>query len=154
MNQPMPPDELVFRAHVASARFLAGEARGRWRLVSIVWPFAFLLVAAKDGRDFPMRFQCDNYPNMPPNGTFWDIEHNLRLPPDRWPKGGGRVAASLKPSWKDGMALYLPCDRMSIEGHDNWRTEHPSKIWNPQRGIVQYLEIVHDILQSRDYVSA
>jgi len=101
-----------------------------------------------------MRFHCDNYPNTPPNGTFWDFERDERLSADKWPKGSGRVEASLKPTWKDGMALYLPCDRMSIEGHDNWRAEHPSKIWNPQRGIVQYLEIVHDILQSRDYVPA
>jgi hypothetical protein len=29
----------------------------------------------------------------------------------------------------------------------------PSKIWRPSDGIVQYLELVHELLHCRDYVS-
>ena len=46
---------------------------------------------------------------------------------------------------------YLPCDRESFVGHENWRHEMPSKIWRPAAGVVQYLELVHELLHSRDY---
>ena len=46
----------------------------------------------------------------------------------------------------------LPCDRQSIEGHENWHGEHPSLIWDPTVGIVHYLRIVHDLLNSGDYL--
>ena len=59
-----------------------------------------------------------------------------------------------RPDWKGGTALYLPCDRESIAGHDNWRHEMPSKIWRPSAGIVQYLELVHELLNCADYCAA
>jgi hypothetical protein len=59
-----------------------------------------------------------------------------------------------RPDWKQGTALYLPCDRVSREGHDNWRTETPTMIWRPERGIMQYLEIVHELLNCGDYQPA
>ena len=64
---------------------------------------------------------------------------------------GGRVSAVFRTDWKNGTALYLPCDRESFAGHENWRHEMPSKIWRPTDGVVQYLELVHELLQSRDY---
>jgi hypothetical protein len=63
------------------------------------------------------------------------------------------VSAVFRTDWKNGTALYLPCDRESFAGHDNWRHEMPSKIWRPVDGIVQYLELVHELLQSRDYTA-
>jgi hypothetical protein len=148
------PDEKTFRAHIESGRFLAGEIRGRWRLLLIAWPIALIGVTARDGREFVLRFECSNYPKSPPTARPWDVTNNAPLPFVNWPRGSGRVESVFRTSWKDGSALYLPCDRISIEGHDNWRNEHPSKIWNPEKGIVHYLEIVYDILQSRDYVAA
>ena len=56
-----------------------------------------------------------------------------------------------RPDWKGGTALYLPCDRESIAGHDNWRHELPSKIWRPAAGINQCLELVHELLNCADY---
>ena len=71
---------------------------------------------------------------------------------DLWPRGqGGRVSAVFRTDWKNGTALYLPCDRESRVGHDNWHHEMPSKIWCPDDGIIQYLELIHELLQSRDY---
>ena len=63
------------------------------------------------------------------------------------------MSAVFRTDWKNGTALYLPCDRESFVGHDNWRHEMPSKIWRPGDGIVQYLELVHELLQSRDYAA-
>jgi hypothetical protein len=147
----MAPDEKALRSDVESGRFLAGEARGRWRLISIEWPCAQIGVTAKDEQEFVLRFDCAGYPQNPPTARLWDTARNVPLPLGGWPKGGGRVAAVFNPNWKSGVALYLPCDRTAIEGHDNWRHEHPAKIWNPAKGIAQYVEIVHELLQSRDY---
>jgi hypothetical protein len=146
------PDEYGLRADVAKARFRLGEAERRWRLAGISWPYALIGVTAKDGREYILRFECTGYPQSPPTAGPWDPDRNAILAFDRWPRNsGGRVGAVFRTDWKGGSALYLPCDREAIAGHDNWRTEMPSKIWKPQEGIVQYLELVHELLNSRDY---
>ena len=76
------------------------------------------------------------YPALAPTARPWDAERNVPLPFDRWPRGkGGRVGAVFRPDWKEGTALYLPCDRVSREGHENWRTETPTMIWRPERTL-------------------
>lgn len=147
------PDQRAFEADAEKAAFRLGQAEGRWRLVETTWPFVFIGVTAKDGREFILRFNCAGYPQAAPTAGPWDQKTNAILAFDLWPRGqGGRVSAVFRTDWKDGSALYLPCDRESMAGHDNWRHEMPSKIWRPADGIVQYLEIVHELLQSRDYV--
>jgi hypothetical protein len=149
----MAPDEKALRADLESGRFLAGETKRRWRLVSVNWPAVQIAVTARDEHEYVLRFDCSGYPQNPPTAQLWDSIRNAPLELALWPKGSGRIAAVFRSDWKGGVALYLPCDRTAIEGHDGWRTEHPSKIWNPSRGITQYLGIVHELLQSRDYVA-
>lgn len=146
------PDQRAFDVDVARAAFRLGQAERRWRLVSVTWPLALLGVVAKEGREYVLRLNCAGYPQAAPTGGPWDIKTDQILAFDLWPRGqGGRVSAVFRTDWKNGTALYLPCDRESLGGHDNWRREMPSKIWRPSDGIVQYLEIVHELLQSRDY---
>jgi hypothetical protein len=146
------PDERAFQADVAKAPFRLGQVEGRWRLADVAWPFALIGVTAKDGREYVLRFECTGYPQSPPTAGPWDPERNAILAFDKWPcSSGGRVGAVFRTDWKSGTALYIPCDRASIAGHDNWRTEMPSKIWRPQEGIVQNLEIVYELLHCRDY---
>jgi hypothetical protein len=146
------PDERAFRADLERAPFRLGQAEGRWRLVEVSWPFALIGITAKDGREYLLRFNCTDFPQSPPTAGPWDPIKNAVLAFDRWPKSnGGRMGAVFRTDWKAGTALYLPCDREAIAGHDNWRTEQPSKIWRPHDGITQYLEIVHELLHCRDY---
>lgn len=148
------PDERAFRADVESAAFRLGVADGRWRLIAIDWPYATIGVVARDGREIVLRFHCAGFPASPPTARLWDPERNSALAHERWPRSnGGRVGAVFRADWKDGSALYLPCDREAIAGHDHWQRQMPSKIWRPADGIVQYLELVHDLLHSRDYAS-
>ena len=147
------PDERAFRADVVKAAFRLGELERRWRLIGVTWPYALIGVTAKDGRDYILRFNGEGFPQSPPTAGPWDIERNAVLAFDRWPRShGGRVASVFRTDWKGGSALYLPCDRESIRGHDNWRNEMPSKIWDPAKGIVHYLELVHELLNSADYI--
>lgn len=146
------PDKRAFLVDVNKPAFRLGQAEGRWLLLNVSWPLTLISVTAKDNSHYVFRFDCSGFPQIPPTATLWDPDVNARLPFDRWPRSrGGRLGAVFRPGWKKGMALYLPCDRLSIEGHDNWRTEMPSKIWKPDEGIIQYLELVHELLNCRDY---
>jgi hypothetical protein len=147
----MQLDEQQLRSDLMSARFLAGVDRGRWRLCEVRWPHLYVDVLARDGRDFLLRLNCEGYPEAAPTGTFWDHDENRQLMADRWPRGGERLRLAFRLDWQAGAALYIPCDRMSIAGHDGWQTQYPQLIWNPGRGITLYLETVHELLHSRDY---
>ena len=148
----MTPDERALRADVAKAAFRLGESEGRWRLIEISWPSVKIGVSAKDSVEYVLKFDCANYPGTPPTARPWDLLGNAQLAANRWPRGkGGRLSAVFRPDWKGGSALYLPCDRISIAGHEPWRTQMPSKLWQPSMGIVHYLELVHELLHSKDY---
>lgn len=151
----MLPDERAFRADVDRPDFRLGEVEQRWKLVSISWPHAVITITAADLREIALRFHLSGYPTILPTAQPWHLEHGAPLAHDLWPKSkGGRLGSVFNHGWKHGSALYLPCDREAIEGHDAWRTQMPSKIWRPTDGIVQYLEQVHELLNSRDYERA
>jgi hypothetical protein len=147
------PDERAFRADLERAPFLLGVADGHWELRSVEGTVAIIAVTAKDGRNYALRFDITGYPQAPPTARLWDPDRNSPLEPSKWPRSraGGRLGAVFRQDWKAGTALYLPCDRCAIEGHDAWRTQMPSKIWRPAVGIVHYLEHVHELLHCADY---
>ena len=148
----MSPDQRAFEADVAKARFRLGAAQWRWRHIATEWPFAYFGVTAIDNTEYILRLNCAGFPETPPTGGPWDMAANAVLAFHRWPRGqGGRVSAVFRTDWQGGTALYLPCDRVSISGHDHWRNEMPSKIWRPHEGIAQYLELAHELLNCRDY---
>lgn len=130
-----------------SGRFLAGAARGRWQLITQVFPEVLVAIVARDKRQVVLRFDCSGYPEQPPTATVWDLQTKQRMPGHQWPRGG-RVSQVFNPGWKGGAALYIPCDRLSIEGHANWYAEYPWLIWKPAVGLVHYLEAIHEVLQS------
>lgn len=151
----MSPDERAFLAHLEMGPFQSGVDRGRWRLISIDWPLAIIAVSAAPRPDGPaeyaFRFECSDYPRSAPSAQPWDPERNAPLPAQRWPTGRGRVPAAFRTDWHEGQYLYLPCDRLSIVGHESWRNDHPSMIWSPSGDITQYLGIIHELLNSSDY---
>jgi hypothetical protein len=154
-QSPIQPDERVFHSHIAGGAFQSGADRGRWRLERIAWPHAFFSVAAapRNGAldDYGFRFLLDNYPASAPIGRCWDIERDAPLEYARRPWGTGRVEIAFRTNWKDDTCLYLPCDRLALEGHDGWRTQHPWMVWTSSSEITLYLRILHDLLHSRDY---
>lgn len=151
----MRPDERAFHDHVAGGSFQLGVYLNRWRLGNALWPNAQIAVTAaeRDGapNEYWFRFDCAGYPQDPPTARPWDEVANQPLPFPRWPTGASRVPAVFRPDWKDGTCLYLPCDRVSLAGHENWRNEHPALQWSPPRGIVLYLDELHSLLNSSDY---
>jgi hypothetical protein len=148
----MSPDQRAFEADLAKPGFRLGAMQGRWRHIATKWPFALFAVTARDGTEHVLRLNFDGFPEAPPTGGPWDPQTDTILAFDRWPRGrGGRLSAVFRTDWQGGTALYLPCDRVSIAGHPNWRNEMPSKIWRPCDGIIQYMELIHELLNCSDY---
>ncbi len=150
----MRPDELALAADLKAAPFLHGVAKGRWRLQSVTGHIALVYVAARDKTWYLIRFDCQNYPQAAATGGVWDLELSRVAPAETWPNGGARISAVFNPNWKGGTALYIPCDRQSIDGHGNWVTQYASMLWDSSLGLVCYLALIHELLQSRDYHGA
>lgn len=145
-------DHAHLAEHLEQAPFVMGEMNGRWRLRSIAWPFVFVSVRARGGREFTLRLQCDGYPSAP-TGAFWDLDNATWLPAAHWPHAGSRFGTALRSDWQGGTALYIPCDRNSIAGHEQWLQLHPAWAWDPKLGIVRYLDVVWTMLNGEDYVA-
>lgn len=96
----------ALEAHLASGRFRAGAAKGRWKLLELQWPFAFIDVLARDVRRVVLRFDCTGYPETAPTATVWDRAARCQLASASWPRGG-RVSQVFNPGWKGGNALSL-----------------------------------------------
>jgi len=150
-GESLSPGEKSLRRDFAAGRFLSGQAARRWQLLSINWPYAIIEVFAADGQAFGFRFECTGYPYAAVTAQPWEVVSNGPLAPGRWPKGSSRIPLAFNPGWKGGACLYLPCDRQSIEGHDNWRHQYPSLLWDPAKGICKYLGIIHELLNSSEY---
>lgn len=155
MAAPLPPDRVLLERDLAAPEFRCGAIEGRWRHVATAWPHVTLAVSApprpKAPTEFGFRFECSGYRVTPVTGQPWDLEANTPLPAARWPTGPSIVASVFRPGWKQGVCLYLPCDRLAIAGHEKWPDEHPSRLWQPARGIICYLEQVHELFNQSDY---
>jgi hypothetical protein len=155
MNIPLPPDRILFEQDLAAPEFRCGEIEGRWRHVATRWPYAIFAVPAPERpnapREFFFRFECSGYRQNPATAQPWDVDADRPLPPNRWPTGTSMVPSVFRPGWKNGQCLYLPCDRLSIDGHTDWHHQHPSRLWQPARGIICYLEQLYELLNQSDY---
>jgi hypothetical protein len=153
----MKPDESLFKAHLGEAPFLSGEDNGKWGLVdgSLLWPMATIWVEANKkivpfGKTF-LRFNLDGYPVAAPTSFPWDEEKNAKLENHLYPKVPGAFKLVFRIDWQNGDALYAPCDRIAIPGHDPWKTQFPRWWWQPTFTISNYLEFVHTVLNPRSY---
>lgn len=155
MNVVVQPDRLLLDMDLAAASFRCGEIEGRWRHIATQWPYVIIAISApprpSGPTEFGFRFECTGYRQRPVTAQPWDIATDTPLPRANWPTGTAIVPSVFRFDWKHGHCLYLPCDRLSIEGHDQWRTQHPSRLWQPSRGIICYLEQLYDLFHESDY---
>ncbi len=152
---PQSPDERALRADLEGAEFLLGVRDERWHIAAPVeWPYAHIAVSAaqreKAPKEYVFRFNCAGYPRGV-TASLWDLARKALPAISAWPAGRNRVPSVFRPDWKSGSALYVPCDSVSIQGHDAWHTKHPSQCWSEKIGIVRYLEVLSELLNSSDY---
>jgi hypothetical protein len=152
----LSPDERTFRDHLDRVPYQVGVDRGRWRLVSLDWPYAVIAVAAAERSDSPaeffLRFDLTGYPQQAPIITPWDPVTGAALPADRRPRGE-IVAHVFRAGWHGGQGLYAPYDR-STAGHADWSAKHPADAWNGSCDVSFVLTRVWRLLNDDDYVGA
>ncbi|MGH2973618.1 MAG: DUF7665 family protein [Solirubrobacterales bacterium] len=125
-----------------------GVARGWWSIKKRRWPFLYVVVATAPNTysegEVMLRIDVGGYPQAP-TACPWNPEADAQLAADNRP-AGGRAGVAFRADWEGGRALYLPVDRVALEGHPSWPSEHPATAWDPERGIGQLLALVHTIL--------
>jgi hypothetical protein len=136
-------------ADLASARFLAGAARKRWRKLSYAFPLLYIAVAAvePDQRpsEYEFQFELTGFPGVGPAVRIWDVKANSILATDRRPKGSPRVLEAFK-DWGDH-TVYRPWDRLA-GAHNNWARDFPALAWHPRRDLTFILEDLNGLLAS------
>lgn len=155
MSNTLPPDRALLEQDLAASEFRCGEIEGRWRHVATDWPYAIIAVSAPERsnapKEFGFRFECSGYRQNPVTAQPWDIVANAPLPASRWPTGNAILTSVFRPTWKQGKCLYLPCDRMAMDGHEHWRHQHPQRLWQAARGIICYLEQIFELFHQGGY---
>jgi hypothetical protein len=155
MTSILTPDRLLLEQDLAAPEMRCGEIEERWRHIRTTWPHTFFSVSApprpNGPKEFGFRFECSGYRQTPVTGQPWDLEANTPLPQGKWPTGTCVVPSVFRPDWQGGTCLYIPCDRVSIQGHAAWPNEHPSRLWQPTRGIICYLEQLYELFNQGDY---
>ena len=159
----MSTDRLLFEMHISEGEFQSGVDKGYWGIhpntleLKEHWPKVIIWVQAaykESGKErYYLCFDLAGYSAVAPTACPWDVELNKPLKPDLWPKGGTLVDSVFKHSWRLD-ALYIPCDRVAIPGHDGWRTQYPNLWWQPHFKIDRYLNHIHLILNSSEYAKA
>lgn len=145
--------ERLLRADLDGAEFTAGIDRGYWQLISMQWPHAVIAVAAAPRSGGPasyaLRFDFCGYPGAP-TAQLWDVTTDGPLAVTTWPGGGPRLTAAFNPGWKRD-ALYIPTDRVALEGHDGWLTRYACHVWDSTGDLTQYLRLVHGLVNDPSY---
>lgn len=155
----MKADQALFHAHLEGIPFRSGLDRGRWGHPNgepdVQWPHCVLWVEA-DIRFAPLgrlslRFTLDSYPVQAPTAVPWDVSRGEALPLAEWPRGSGNVSKVFNAGW-NANALYAPCDRAALPGHDAWKsTPLEQWWWTADQDITLYLEFVHRCLNPLDH---
>ncbi len=155
MASVMSPSQVLLKTDLEDPAFRCAELEGRWRHEGATWPHSILSVKAaarpKAPEWYAFRFECSGYRQTPVTAQLWDISSNAPLTHARWPTGKLILCSVFRPEWRNGSCVYLPCDRLSMEGHPNWVSQYPQRLWDPNRGIIGYLEQLHELLVSNDY---
>lgn len=161
----MKPELLLFNQHVEKAGFQTGIDKGMWGIhnddpTRPTWPIVFMWVQAAVKSACPdkyyFKFDLSGYSAVAPTACPWDIEKDKELPAGEWPKGSKLVSFTFNPGWRPGglCALYAPCDRVAMAGHEGWRTQFPHLWWQPGFKITVYLHFLHFLLNSPDYANS
>lgn len=153
----MSPDEQAIRVHLDGGRFRAGVAAGRWRLVSMTWPYVVIAVSAAERANGPVEFilrlEVAGYPHTAPTGSLWDLDSNTWLGADRRPKGPRVASVFRTDNWAGGAtAMYAAWDRIALQSHADWAQKYPLLAWNPTRELSFVLDKVHELLNAHDYL--
>lgn len=108
----------------------------------------YVVLLAKDGQSYRLRFKCDGYPEKPPSAVFTD-EAGSSNTPTAWPKGDPVFMQVVKPP--PNCFLCTDLTREGLAHHPDWANGPTA--WNSKRHTLMTLinYISHNLLNSTDY---
>ena len=148
----MKPDEKIFSDHLGNVDFQLGLENYDWGIDEIErdWPNKIIWIKSHikiNGTEkIYLFFNLENYPEQAPTSYPWDILKDTKLIASEWPKGNPSINSAFNAGWKSGSALYIPCDRIAMQGHENWKQNHPDIWWTSDKTITHYLKTVFRLL--------
>ncbi|MCB0496169.1 MAG: hypothetical protein KDC79_08535 [Cyclobacteriaceae bacterium] len=136
------PEEEVLNDHLNSAEYQSGAMEESWGMIENdkrpQWPFVIFWVVAKSGDKYFFRFDLTGYNEFAPTAILWDPSTNTPLGQSKWPNWNKRTKQVFRLWGKQ--CLYLPCDRLALEGHTDWPQKHNYLIWKAfEDTITKYL---------------
>jgi hypothetical protein len=156
------PDAAMFQQHINEADFQLGIDNGSWGFLNsdeplAGWPNVTIWVKAAKKANWPDKyyfsFELSGYPGQAATACPWNAETNARLDNSLWPRGNRFVSHTFNFGW-NANALYAPCDRLAMQGHDGWREQFPELWWQPDFTITVYLNFIYHLLNSSDYAKS
>ncbi|MCW3122609.1 MAG: hypothetical protein JWQ38_2101 [Flavipsychrobacter sp.] len=157
----MSPDLSAFIRDVEKVDFQTGITEGSWGIEDDhpqypSWPIVFIWIKASPKENHPnkfyLRFNLEGYPSTAPTACLWDMQLNTQLHESKRPRGDRYVSAVFHSGMTLGNALYLPCDRVAMVGHEStWRDSQSNLWWKSTFTIIKYVGYVHFLLTSADY---
>lgn len=135
---------------LAGVPFQVGLANGLWSVACINDKIVTIRLNTRN-KEVPwlgLRLDVSGYRALAPQGVFWDLELDTRLPNNRWPVLQENQA--FRPDWAGGLGLYIACDRSALvpgAGHPEWANTHLYTNWRPEVGIARYLSVVSTLLR-------
>jgi hypothetical protein len=152
---PASPDETAFRSDLDGEPFRVGALMGHWHLVESTWPRPIIAIAATPRLGAPnevqLRFELSGYPVHAPTSTPWDTTAQAPLSVDQRPAGRRASNIFRRDGWNHGEGLYVPYDRLAMNGHENWKSEFPHLWWKSDCDITFYLQQIYEVLHDEDY---
>lgn len=148
---------MLFESHISQPEFRFGQEQGMWDVANapsgIDWPKSVIWVqtlerVAGSGRVY-LLFDLTGYSEAAPTAVPCSAESGAVLPDAQWPRGNSVIENVFRPGWRRD-ALYLPCDRQALPGHNDWPQRFPHQLWATNPVITHYLRIVHQILNPPD----
>lgn len=136
--------EEALRRHLSEIPYTRGLVNKRWGPSCIDGSHVTLPLFIPHGK-VGLRLDLTGYPDMAPQGVFWDLKTDSRLRDESWPllRSGNQA---FRTDWEGGSALYIACDRTALNHHPEWAQDHPLTNWRPDIGVARYVIVVADLL--------
>ena len=146
----------IVEKHLQVPAFCLGKAQEKWRLINKSWPDYVFEVKARCGKWWCLKVNLEGYPVTAPKGQFWSNEENRPLNHEReTPNALGtrnketdRVFLAFS---SQNESIYAPFDRRRLGQYDDSTL---NSRWTSEKTVTFYLENIHALLNSWDYIPA
>lgn len=149
------PAKKTLEAQLNSVRFLAGVEAGRWELLLLEWPHAYVRVTGWDpdtGRTFAhdFRLECIGFPDPGPFVERWvyadGATHGSRPPAPSAPGAPGFVEAMKEWGGSGGSGGIYRAWNRGAASHNNWAGLRPDEAWHSRREIIFIMEHLYALV--------